>query len=849
MKEPSIAGLRVAGERLSPDGKYVVYLWNAEGKNPRDLYLVPTSGGDAKKILSPSDLLTKKEEKKKADPLEYGVLVNDEFVQARRNQIGNLRWSPDSSKILFTQNGDIYIWNIQTYLSNSTSDNLSENWRNFIKQIERQTNLLTIIIANVKANGINEQELFDKLIKSRSELKISLIKNQGEFVPTHFQNLYYTSEQINNLQKSYPKLKKTESFLKLLDEWAGIENRANVARINYNKALNQANPKPKRITKTQSFEFSADFLDNDRILFQQSGNIFSINTKDGTLTQISREANSQRRISVFGATPSKDGSMMAYITSDGSNQRPLFVPNYLPYYTTAPTVRRGWTKPKIYLNKTGGSLEKPIEIKLPKQEGEAYISGLEWLADNKTLIVDRIDKTHKRRQMFVVTFENEKANVFKVHEEEDPKWIGRITRIIEANPKNANQFFFASEMKTGYNHLYLVNLDRTKFADGKANAEIKQLTNGNWEIGWADWTNEGKEIFYLSTEGDASSRNLFRIQLDKKTASSSVFRNKLKGVKTGLQLQKSTLIFRQSQWNIPTEIYAMRVETSTRTHFTVNIRKITNTTPKAFLKRKWNEPKFTEFNARDGKKVPAKIYFPANFYKSKKYPMAIFVHGAGYLQNVINGWNNYYREFMFNQLLTQKGYVVLDIDYRGSAGYGRDWRTDVYDFLGGKDYTDHVDGIDFMVKEYNIDVNRVGVYGGSYGGFMAAMLVMRSPDKIQAAAALRPVMDWKNYYAANPFYTSQRLGDPKKNPEAYKRSSPIAYASQLRKKLLILHGLLDANVHAQDSIQLVEQLMRLDKTEYFDLMLYPAERHSFQRSTSWEDEYERILELFEEELK
>ena len=84
---------------------------------------------------------------------------------------------------------------------------------------------------------------------------------------------------------------------------------------------------------------------------------------------------------------------------------------------------------------------------------------------------------------------------------------------------------------------------------------------------------------------------------------------------------------------------------------------------------------------------------------------------------------------------------------------------------------------------------------------MAAMLVMRSPDKIQAAAALRPVMDWKNYYAANPFYTSQRLGDPKKNPEAFKRSSPIAYASQLRKKLLILHGLLDANVHAQDSIQ------------------------------------------------
>ena len=86
-----------------------------------------------------------------------------------------------------------------------------------------------------------------------------------------------------------------------------------------------------------------------------------------------------------------------------------------------------------------------------------------------------------------------------------------------------------------------------------------------------------------------------------------------------------------------------------------------------------------------------------------------------------------------------------------------------------------------MVKEYNVDVKRIGVYGGSYGGFMAAMLVMRAPDKIAAAAALRPVMDWKNYYAANPFYTSQRLGDPKKNAEAYKRSSPITYAEKFAK--------------------------------------------------------------------
>ena len=252
---------------------------------------------------------------------------------------------------------------------------------------------------------------------------------------------------------------------------------------------------------------------------------------------------------------------------------------------------------------------------------------------------------------------------------------------------------------------------------------------------------------------------------------------------------------------------------------------------------------------RDGKVVKSKIYLPSDFDKAKKYPMVIFVHGAGYLQNTINGWNNYYREFMFNQLLTQKGYVVLDIDYRGSAGYGRDWRTDVYDFLGGKDYEDHLDAIDYAVKNYAVDARRVGVYGGSYGGFMAGMLVMRAPEKIAAAAALRPVFDWKNYFASSPVYTTERLGFPDKNPEAYRRSSPISYAENLRKPLLILHGLVDDNVHAQDSIQLIEKLIRLGKTQYFEAMLYPSENHAFTRPTSWTDEYERILMFFEKHLK
>jgi dipeptidyl aminopeptidase/acylaminoacyl peptidase len=711
MKQPSIAGTRVSGQRLSPDGKWVVYLWNAEGKNARDLFLVSTRDGTTTKWISPRDLI-KPVKEKKSDPLEYGVVVTDDFVKSRRNGIGNLRWSPDSSKILFTQKGDI------------------------------------------------------------SVLKLG--------------------EQI-----------------------------------------------PRRITKTKSAEFSADFLDNDRILFQQSGNIFSINTSDGTLTQITNEANQAKRVSVSNGIKSKDGSMMAYVVSDSSKSRPLYVPNYLPYYTAAPTVRRGWSKSKIHVTKTDGSLEKSQVIELPKQEGEAYISGIEWLADNKTLVIDRIDRTHKRRQMFVAEALMEKPVPTLIHEETDEKWIGRISRIIEAHPTNPNRFVITSEKDSGYNHLFIVD-----FKAGSGHT-VKRLTNGTWEIGWAKWYDEMTVVF-SSTRNNTAERTIGYIDLESETA--ATLADTFTGMRGGLQNENGRLIFQGSNWRSPGELFALPEKLCFKCRDIKIAKKLTKTTPPEFLKRVWNEPKFTEFKARDGKNVPAKVYLPAGYQKSKKHPMVVFVHGAGYLQNVINGWNNYYREFMFNQLLTRKGYVVLDIDYRGSAGYGRDWRTDVYDFLGGKDYEDHIDGIDFMVREYNIDKDRVGTYGGSYGGFMAAMLVMRSPDKIKAAAALRPVMDWKNYYAANPFYTSQRLGDPKKNPEAYKRSSPISYAANLENKLLMLHGILDDNVHVQDTIQLVEQLMRYDKTEYFELMLYPAERHGFQRPTSWEDEYERILALFEKEL-
>ncbi len=739
MAEPSIAGTRVSGEKLSPDGSKVVFLWNAENKLPLDLYMTATDGrGTPQIILRVSEVPVPSPSPTPESKLTYGLTVRDEFAKARENAFGNFEWSPDSKKLVFTQGGDLYT--------------------------------LTV----------------------------------GE-------------------------------------------------------------SKPKRYTKTQSPEVAARFIDNDRILYQQNGNLFVLNTVDASTIQLSKEANQQTFIGVGGVAVTKDGKMAAYVVSDNSKQRALFVPNYLGEFVEAPTTRRGWSEQKVMVVPTDGSRDSATEIKLPKAEGVSNFRRLAWTADGRSLIIDRNDKDTKRRQLFYIHHAASKdEQQIIISEETDAKWQAPLSAIFEPNPKDAAQLFFCSE-KDGYNHIYLVKLQAetraaASVSDPTARVQeggeklsdqvnVTQLTTGKWQVEWAKWSTNGDRIVYSSTQGGTAKRSFYAIS----PQGTSV---ELPGVRDGGMLttpqmddqnSQPVLMYSASRWNMPDDLYAQKVCPGCE-GFNPPVQ-LTRTVPDAFSKRTWIEPRFIDIPSRDGKQIKSKIYIPGGFDQKKKYPMVVFVHGAGYLQNTINGWNNYYREFMFNELLAQRGYVVIDIDYRGSAGYGRDWRTDVYDFLGGKDYDDHLDAIDFMMKNYAVDPKHVGVYGGSYGGFMAEMLAFRAPDKIAAAAALRPVADWKNYYASSPGYTAQRLGFPDKNPEAYKRSSPISYADGLKTQLLILHGIVDDNVHVEDSMQLTEKLIRLGKTEYFTEQFYPAENHGFVRPTSWTDEYTRILSFFEKNLK
>ncbi|MEO6687678.1 MAG: prolyl oligopeptidase family serine peptidase, partial [Dokdonella sp.] len=243
--------------------------------------------------------------------------------------------------------------------------------------------------------------------------------------------------------------------------------------------------------------------------------------------------------------------------------------------------------------------------------------------------------------------------------------------------------------------------------------------------------------------------------------------------------------------------------------------------------------------------IYAKLYKPKDFDASKKYPAVLFVHGAGYVQNVHAQFPYYFREQMFHSLLNEHGYVVLDMDYRASEGYGRDWRTAIYRQMGHPELEDLIDGVHWLEKNASVDPQRVGLYGGSYGGFMTLMAMFRASDVFKAGAALRPVTDWAQY---NHEYTSNILNEPKDDPIAYERSSPIEFADGLKGSLLIAHGMIDDNVLFEDSVRLFQKLVELHK-DNFELSGYPLERHGFVHADSWLDEYKRIYKLFEANLK
>jgi dipeptidyl aminopeptidase/acylaminoacyl peptidase len=307
-----------------------------------------------------------------------------------------------------------------------------------------------------------------------------------------------------------------------------------------------------------------------------------------------------------------------------------------------------------------------------------------------------------------------------------------------------------------------------------------------------------------------------------------------------LSPDESKLLVEHSEITMPPELYVKDIANNTEAM------RLTHTVSEEFLAMPWAAPNVVAIeSSHQEKPIYSKVYLPKGYDQtSTKNRAVMFSHGAGYLQNSHLGWSGYFREYMFHSMLVQQGYVVIDMDYRASKGYGRDWRTAIYRHMGKPEVQDMRDGVNWLVENANVDAKRVGTYGGSYGGFLTLMSMFTDPELFQSGSALRLVSDWAYY---NHGYTSNILNTPGDDAIAYERSSPIYFVEGLEKPLLINAPMVDDNVFFQDTVRLVQRLIELEKQD-FETAIYPVEPHGFVQPSSWLNEYRRIYKLFENTL-
>ncbi|MEI8282310.1 MAG: prolyl oligopeptidase family serine peptidase, partial [Armatimonadota bacterium] len=500
-----------------------------------------------------------------------------------------------------------------------------------------------------------------------------------------------------------------------------------------------------------------------------------------------------------GGGTSRSAQVARFITSSG----------YVELTGTYPRVGnpQSHSMAKIYNIKTG----KSIDVETPRP---GSVSPIDWAPDGKHGVMWSFSENHKDAWLYGFNTETEKVTM--LYDEHDDAWVGGPGLGTVGWLPDSSAVYFESE-NSGFANLMEVDPET---------ARVDPIVAGPFEVSNVQLDKEHERFTFVSSEGSHYERHIDSVGLKGGTRTKLADLSADEDATYAFSPDGFRVAVVRSHANRPAELFVKGVQ-------------VTTTPTAEWLAAPWIDPPIISVPSRDGKQIPAKLFQPKNWRKGG--PAVVFVHGAGYLQNVYDGWSHYFREYMFHHVLMENGYAVLDVDYRASAGYGKAWRTAIYRHMGGKDLDDVVDGANYLVKTVGAAPDRLGVYGGSYGGFITFMAMFTAPDVFKSGAALRPVGDWANYHHD---YTSPILNTPKEDPEAYKLSSPINFVDGFKGHLLICHGMVDVNVQFQDSIRIVQKLIELGKKNW-EVAPYPVEDHSFVQPESWTDEYRRIFGLFE----
>ena len=456
---------------------------------------------------------------------------------------------------------------------------------------------------------------------------------------------------------------------------------------------------------------------------------------------------------------------------------------------------------------------------------DVYLARVDWLPDSKQVAIQRLNRAQNQLDLLFCDVASGASTTALT--ETDKYWINIGDDLYFFSD---NKRFLWSSERTGYRHLYLYD------SSGK---QLAQLTSGDWGISDTGGFGPGAVnhpgvdekhgyVYFMTNKDDVKETNLYRVSLNDKSLTRITKESGYNAANLSPAL--SGFVHSYSNAATPTRQELCRMDGTPVA--VLNEGKVP-----ALTEYKISPLEFVQVTADDGTKLNASIIKPVNFDPSKKYPAYVSVYGGPHVQMVQNRWGGFF--FLFHEVLAQKGYVVFELDNRGSWGRGHAFETPIYHQMGKVELQDQVAGVKYLESLGYVDPARIGISGGSYGGYMTLEALFNASDVYKVGVAHAPVTDWKFY---DTIYTERYMGTPQNNPEGYKASAPLNQAENLKGKLMLVHGTGDDNVHFANSVALLNAL--IDSGRYPDqLMVFPGRGHGISDAASRVLEQQRELEF------
>ncbi|MDP1570437.1 MAG: prolyl oligopeptidase family serine peptidase [Vicinamibacterales bacterium] len=545
---------------------------------------------------------------------------------------------------------------------------------------------------------------------------------------------------------------------------------------------------------------------------------------DGRETVLARDAESIGAISW-----SPDGAHLAYAAGARAirhDQTPAYSGAKIIYTVTERVPGQH------FVVSAGGGTPVPI--------GSPGGGTLRWV-DAERLVLDRQSPDFKSRTVQIL--DRRGAGVRVVHEETDDKfWSIPGGAAPAALPSPDGRWIALLSDRDGWDHLYVIPVD---------GGEATQLTRGSFEVWRPAWSPDSTRIAFDANEPDRpGTRHLGVVSVSADPAGAAApMITSGRGTHTAPQWSPdgTRLVYQGTTPQHPADLFVVPADAG------ASAVRLSRSLPAAIDDGRYVEPEFVRYPGPDGQLVPGWLFVPPGLDRTRTHPAIVWIHGDGVNQGY-DGWHvqrNYAVYYSFHQYLLERGYVVFAPDYRGSIGYGRAWRQGVYMDVGGQDARDAWMAADYLRTLGYVDMDRVGVWGLSYGGFFTLIAMTDQPTLFRAGVNVAGVVDYAMYYE-DPYHggwTRSRIGTPEENPEVYRRASPLSNVGRLARPLLTLHGTADVNVPYLHSVRLVDELLRQGKGELTTFMSYPGEFHYFTRAHVLRDAWTRVAAFFEAHLR